>query len=125
MVTPVAMYDGVYAVSYAIFALRGQPTTGPSIARAFDRLISPGSAFGVGPSDAVGVRKALATGNGIDLRGAASEIDFDRATGEVRDDFALFCPAVDPAGRASGEDVASGLVVHAPDGRVSGAIQCP
>jgi hypothetical protein len=65
---------------------------------------------------------ALRRGEKIDLRGACSSLDFDLATGEPDDDYAIECPAV------TGDEVAdareSGIVYRARNGTVEGVARC-
>jgi branched-chain amino acid transport system substrate-binding protein len=122
---PATSYDAFYLLAYAAYALQGAAVTGPALAGAFGRLVPPGEPIEVGPTHVFDALRLLAAGRTIDLQGAASGLDFDRATGEAPSDFALLCPAVDGAGRATGADVESGVVFRARSRRVEGRMDCP
>lgn len=123
-VNPATSYDAVYLLAYAAFSLGVAAVDGPSLGRAFARLVPPGDAIEVGPNGVFDGISALASGRSLDLRGASSALDFDLATGEARVDFALVCPDVDARGRASG-DHESGVFYRAAQGTVSGTLHCP
>ena len=122
---PSSSYDGFYLLAYAAFALRDEAVTGPALARAFGRLLPPGTRIEVGPTQVFDGLRALAGGGHIDLEGAATGLDFDLATGEAPADFALLCAGVDADGIATGVDVESGVVFHATTQRVEGTPRCP
>jgi hypothetical protein len=121
---PATTYDAVYLVAYAVYALGAQPVDGPSLGRAFARLIPAGDPIEVGPNGLFDGISALAAGRSIDLRGAFSPLDFDLTTAEVRMDFTLVCADVDAHGRASG-DHESGLYYRTSQGKVEGTLGCP
>ncbi len=123
-VNPSMSYDAVYLLAYAAFSIGPAVVDGPSMGRAFARLVPPGDALEVGPNGVFDGISTLATGRSLDLRGASSALDFDLATGEARVDFALVCPDVDARGRASG-DHESGVFYRTVQGTVDGALRCP
>ncbi len=118
-------YDAFYLLAYAAFALRNEPVTGPALARAFARLVPPADAVEVGPTSVFGAITRLAAGGKIDLQGAATALDFSLSTGEVACDFALLCAGVDGGGRATRDDVESGVVFHESTRRIVGTPRCP
>jgi serine/threonine protein kinase/ABC-type branched-subunit amino acid transport system substrate-binding protein len=124
VLNPAASYDAFYVAAYAVHSLGAAAVTGPDIARAFHRLVPPGEPVEVGPTPVFDALRRLASGQQIDLQGAASGLDFDLATGEVSSDFTLVCLAVDGAGRATGDDLESGVVFRARSGRVTGTLRC-
>jgi hypothetical protein len=102
--SPGAVYDAVYVLAYALYALGGEPGTtvsGTSLARAIGRLVPPGAPVDVGPANIFDAFNVLRAGRNIDLDGAATRLDFDLATGDSPTDFAVLCIGVDDAGRAS------------------------
>jgi hypothetical protein len=115
----------MYLVAFAAHAIGDEPITGPALARAFGRMLGPGRAIDVGPTQIFDALSDLAGGGTIDLEGAATPLDFDVATGDVRSDFALVCAATDANGRAKRESVESGLVIGARTQRAEGTIRCP
>ncbi len=121
---PATTYDAVYLLAYAVFALGDKPVDGPSLARAFARLVPTGDPIEVGPNGLFDGISALAAGRSIDLRGASSPLDFDLTTGEARTDFALVCADVDGRGRAAG-DHESGVFYRTAMGVVEGSLRCP
>jgi serine/threonine-protein kinase len=123
-VNPAGSYDAVYLLAYAAFSLGTAAVDGPSLGRAFARLVPPGDPLEVGPNGVFDGISALASGRSLDLRGASSALDFDLATGEARVDFALVCPDVDARGRASG-DRESGIFYRTAQGTVDGTLRCP
>jgi hypothetical protein len=122
---PNSTYDAVYLVAYAALSLRDDAVTGPALGRAMGRLVPPGRPTEVGPTQLLDGLRELFAGRPIDLEGATSELDFDPSTGEVPADFALVCAAVGPTGRATGDEVESGVVFRARSGTVSGTPRCP
>jgi serine/threonine-protein kinase len=122
---PSSTYDAVYLLAYSAFALASEPVTGPSLARTIARLVPPGDPIDVGPTEIFDALKLLDTKGRFDLQGAATGLDFDLAIGQATADFALVCPSVDSAGRATGDGVDSGLVVRARAQHVEGTVRCP
>jgi ABC-type branched-subunit amino acid transport system substrate-binding protein/tRNA A-37 threonylcarbamoyl transferase component Bud32 len=118
--SPGAVYDAMYLVLYAAYALGDDPITGESLARAFGRISAKDAPpIDVGPANLFDAFARLARGEAIDLRGAATRLDFDRATGEPRADFALYC--VGPR-----EAVESGVVFRAATRAFEGLpLACP
>ncbi|HEY2515533.1 MAG TPA: hypothetical protein VGI39_31915, partial [Polyangiaceae bacterium] len=124
-INPSAEYDAVYLLAYAAFALGDAPVTGASLAKAFERLLPPGNPIEVGPTDLPAAVAQLTAGKKLDLIGAETALDLSPATGEGPADFALLCPAIDRRGRASGEDVESGVLYRAATRTVEGVPECP
>ncbi len=120
---PASSYDAFYMLAYASVALGSGPLDGAALARAIPRLLPPGVPTEVGPNGVLQAVSALTSGASIDLRGAASALDFNVATGEASVDLALLCPDVDGAGQAAG-DIESGLVYRSATGRVDGQLKC-
>jgi serine/threonine protein kinase len=125
VINPGATYDAFYALAYAAIALGSERATGASLARAFERLLPQATPIEVGPTAAFDAAKTLASGGRIDLIGTQSALDFDPATGETASDFVLLCSAVDASGRATGEDIESGVVYRAATNSVAGRAVCP
>ncbi|HEY4121002.1 MAG TPA: hypothetical protein VGM56_24230, partial [Byssovorax sp.] len=125
-INPGTSYDAFYALAYATFALApGEAATGAALARGFSRLVGPGKAIEVGPTGIFEALGALSSGGRVDLEGTQTLLDFDLSTGEAPWDFVLLCSNVDARGRATGEDVESGVAYDARDRRVVGALHCP
>jgi hypothetical protein len=123
---PSSSYDAFYLLSLAAFSLGAEAdVTGPLLGRAFERMVPPGRLIEVGPTHVFDALTVVAAGGRIDLEGATSALDFDLATGEAPSDFALLCSNVDSDGRATGEDVESGIVFRAKTQRIEGALRCP
>jgi serine/threonine protein kinase len=122
---PGSSYDAFFLLAYATFALHGEPVAGPSLARAFSRLVPPGRPIDVGPTGVFDAITALSKGEQIDLQGAAGDLDFDLSNGEAPADFDLLCAEIDASGSATGHDVESGLVYRARTQSVEGALHCP
>jgi hypothetical protein len=122
---PASTYDAFYLLAYGAFALGTEAPSGAALARAFGRLLPPGPAIEVGPSDLDRGLESLATSGRVDLVGTQSGLDLDAETGETPSDFALLCAAIDGHGRATGEDVESGVVYRARARAVDGTLGCP
>jgi branched-chain amino acid transport system substrate-binding protein len=122
-VNPGVTYDAFYALAYATFALGEARIDGPSIARAFARLVPPGRPIENGPTSVLDALAALARGESIDLAGASGSLDFDIATGDLASELALTCASVDSSGRVSSESE-SGLVYNAGARRIEGTMRC-
>ena len=121
LVTP---YDAFYVLAYATFALGDEPVTGPNLARAIGRLVPPGQPIDVGPTKILEALNVLQSGKNIDLNGAATNLDFDLNTGEVRPRFAVYCVKPDASGQAH-EAVESGLFYDARTDKLEGTRHCP
>ena len=121
---PAATYDAFYLLTYATFAIGERAVDGPSLARAFARLVPPGREIEAGPMSLFDGITALAAGEAIDVRGASMALDFDLATGEAPSDFALVCPDVAAEGGVSG-DLESGVYYRAATRSVEGTPRCP
>ncbi len=124
-INPASCYDAFYLLAYATFALGAEPITGPSLARAFGRLVPPGSSVEVGPTHVYEALGTLSNGGHIDLQGASTALDFDLSTGEGPSDFVLLCSGVTADGWASGEDVESGVTIGSQSARPEGSMRCP
>ncbi|WP_394825821.1 protein kinase domain-containing protein [Pendulispora albinea] len=98
---PGAVYDAVYLLAYAVYAIGDQPITGRNLARGMSRLIPPGEPIEVGPTKIFEAFQLLQGGKSINLHGAGTPLDFDVTTGEGPTDFALLCPGVDDLGVAT------------------------
>jgi len=120
-----ASYDAFYLLAYAAFALGRQPVTGPALAQAFGRLTGAGRRISVGPSDVFDALTALDRGDDVNLEGTQSGLDLDLNTGNDPSDFAVLCSDVDATGRATGQDLESGVVYQASTRRLAGALKCP
>jgi hypothetical protein len=120
---PSTIYDGFYALAYAVHALGDATVTGPSIAGAFGRLRGPGKTFTVGPHAIFAAYAELRAGANIDLEGASSHLELDPATGESTYDIAFLCmaPLDRDAGPLEGE---SGVVFRVSDKRLRGTPSC-
>jgi tRNA A-37 threonylcarbamoyl transferase component Bud32/ABC-type branched-subunit amino acid transport system substrate-binding protein len=122
--TPSTSYDAFFLLAYGVFALGDAHVTGPSLARAFARLVPPGPEVEVGRAHVLDGLKLLSAGSTIDLRGAGGGLDFDLSRGDAREDFALVCADADARG-ATGGEVESGVVVRALTGTTEGTLRCP
>jgi len=121
---PSTSYDAFYLAAFATFALGSETPSGTAIAQSFARLIGPGAAIDVGPAGVLDAVSALAAGARIDLRGSATSLDFDLATGEPKVDFVLVCPDIDDKGLAAG-DVDTGLLFRSSARTLTGQLRCP
>jgi tRNA A-37 threonylcarbamoyl transferase component Bud32 len=99
--SPGAVYDAVYVLAYAAYALGDELVSGTNLARAISRLVPPGAPVDVGPANIFDGFNALRAGRNIDLDGAATRLDFELTTGDSPTDFAVLCVGVDDEGRAS------------------------
>jgi hypothetical protein len=122
---PGSTYDAFFLLAYAAYARGDALITGPGLAHEFERLVPPGRAIDVGPSQVFEALTQLAAGGRIDLEGTDTTLDYDLTTGEARSDLALVCAAVDEDGNASGESVESGVVFKAKSRSVVGTMHCP
>jgi ABC-type branched-subunit amino acid transport system substrate-binding protein len=122
---PGSSYDAFFMLAFGAHAVGDQAITGPALARGFARLVPPGRAIDVGPTQVFEALSELARGANVDLDGTATSLDFNLSTGESPPDFALVCAAVDPDGRAKQESIESGVVYRAKTQRVDGVLRCP
>ncbi len=123
---PGPSYDAFYLLAYGAIALDPRDSiTGSSIAREFARLVPPGKAIEVGPTNVLEAVGILSSGGRIDLEGTQTGLDFDLATGEPPSDFSLLCTGVDRTGAASADSVESGVVYRAKERRSEGSARCP
>jgi serine/threonine-protein kinase len=123
--SPGAVYDAVYVLAYALYALGDEPVTGTAIARAIGRLVPPAVPVDVGPANIFDAFNGLRGGGHIDLEGAATRLDFDLATGDSPTDFAVLCIGVDDQGRAS-HAVESSVTYRTAAGRLDHLpLNCP
>ena len=116
-------YDAVYAIAYAAYAAspgRG-PLTGATIASGIPRLLPPGVATDVGKAAKFQAFEVLRSGGSIDLRGAATELDFDPKTGDSMVDLDVLCVA--PKGDTVTE-LPSGLRFNGRASRLEGKLGC-
>jgi serine/threonine-protein kinase len=120
---PNASYDAFYLLAFASWTIDG-PVTGPALARAFARLVPPGTPLQVGTSHIFDAFAALRRGEKLDLQGATGPLDFDLATGEARVDQDILCVGVDDHGVAA-DSISSGLVFDSATQTLRGAIHCP
>ena len=125
VLNPGVSYDAFYLLAYATFALGREAVTGPSLARAFERLLPPGPPIEVGPTNVYEALGHLSTTGRIDLQGEWTALDFDPKTGEGPADFVLACAGVDESGSASGESVESGVAFGAKANVLEGSLRCP
>src|SRR5262249_21325788 len=121
---PGPTYDAVYLVAYAAAASDERTLHGSELARAIPRLVRSGPRVDVGPAHAFEVFAALERGEGVDLHGAATNLDFDLANGEPDADFAVYCARYDGAAR-SVSSVETGLVYDARRRALTGEARCP
>ncbi|WP_394846468.1 bifunctional serine/threonine-protein kinase/ABC transporter substrate-binding protein [Pendulispora brunnea] len=122
---PGAVYDAVYLLAYAAYAMGDLPMTGSNLARGIGRLVPPGEPIDVGPTKIFEAFRLLQEGKSIDLRGAATPLDFDLATGESPIDFALLCVGTDEHGMAN-EAIEPGPIFRAATKRIEGLpLRCP
>jgi hypothetical protein len=122
--SPNTAYDAFYVLAYAVYALGDQPVTGTSIAQAIGRLLPPGKAIEVGPSNIFEAFNTLRSGQNIDLVGASGSLDFDVTTGQAPTDDVILCVGADDKGNAS-DSVESGLVYDATASKLVGRLRCP
>ena len=121
---PGMSYDAFYVLAYASFALGGESISGPSLARAIERLLPPGRRVETGETDLFEGLSALSRGEHVDLAGPSGSLDFDPRSGEASSDFGLFCPARDALGNAVGDEE-SGVVFRAGAQHAEGTFACP
>lgn len=122
--SPNSSYDAFYLLAYASYAIRdGEAVTGDRLARAFGRLVPPGTPIEVGIADIFEAYAVLHADASIDFAGATGKLDLDLATGEAAFDQAILCVGVDPAGKLDG--IESGLVYVASTKQLEGAMRCP
>ncbi len=127
-------YDAFYLVAYAAAALGAEPVSGRTLAAAIPRLLPrahdggdpqpPGVPVDVGPAGIYPAFLALGAGRSLDLRGAATSLDLDPATGETRADFSLYCVAP-PGAHEPPRQVDAGLVFDGRRHEVRGTRRCP
>jgi serine/threonine-protein kinase len=121
-VSPSTPYDAVYAIAYAAFASDDAQISGASISRGFARIVGGGAPVDVGPAHVFDAIAALRAGKNIDLNGAASPLDLDRATGESPTDHVVLCVG---DGDSGPEGVESGIRFDARTGKLAGEMHCP
>ena len=122
-VSPASAYDGFYVLAYATYALGAAPVTGESLAGSVKRLVGGPTHVEVGPAKVLEALGVLGGGGSIDLQGAASDLDFDLATGESPTDHVILCVGTDVKG--SPTPIESGLVWDAKTGKLHGTMKCP
>jgi hypothetical protein len=118
-----ATYDAVYTIAYAAYAAspgRG-PLTGATIASGIARLLPPGVPVDVGRAAKFQAFDVLRSGASIDLRGAATELDFDPKTGNSMVDLDVLC--LTPKGDTVSE-LPSGLRFDGRGSRLEGELRC-
>jgi hypothetical protein len=116
-------YDAVYTIAYAAYAAspgRG-PLTGATIASGIARLLPPGVPIDIGRAAKLQAFQALRGGGHIDLRGAATELDFDPRTGDSMVDLDALCVSL-RGGTVT--ELPSGLRFDGPTSRFEGRWQC-
>jgi serine/threonine protein kinase len=123
-ISPNTSYDAFYLLAFATYATSDREITGTSLASAMSRLVPPGQSVEVGPSGIYKAFDALRGGGSIDLTGATGRLDFDLRTGEAPVDMSILCVDLDSSGAAS-DTIESGLVFHAAEGALDGAMRCP
>ncbi|HEY2509372.1 MAG TPA: hypothetical protein VGI39_00825, partial [Polyangiaceae bacterium] len=121
---PGTIYDAFYVAAFAASAAPAGPLDGVQLAEAMARLGRDGSRVSVGPSNIFQAYEVLRGGQKLHLVGAGSDLDLDPATGEIPNDFAVYCFGVDAAGRVS-EPIESGLRFDHREKRIVGASRCP
>ena len=117
-----APYDAFYTFAYLVAALGDAPVDGPSLARAIPR-IKTGTPVDVGPAGIYAAVAALGRGESIDLRGAATSLDFDEATGDAPARFAAFCFRMDAGGKLTQGE--SGFFYDSRARMAGGEPRCP
>ena len=123
-INPNSSYDAFYVLAYASYAIpRSEPITGDRLARAFARLVPPGTPIDAGIAGIFDAYAALSADRSIDFTGATGKHDFDLATGESAFDQAILCVGSDPLGKPDG--VESGLVYVARSKQLTGKLHCP
>jgi ABC-type branched-subunit amino acid transport system substrate-binding protein len=116
-------YDAIYLVAYAAGVVGDAPVSGPSLARAFQRVTSTGTPIEVGPAHLLEAFGVLKRGGNIDLNGSGTLLDFDLATGEPASDFSVLC--LRERSRGVVASVNSGLRYDARAQRLRGELRCP
>ncbi len=127
--TALATYDAVYAMAYAVAALRSRPITGPNLAAALRRLNRPGApVIELGPGSTVEVYARLQRHQPFDIAGASGAMDWDRH-GDVLQDVDILCTATATDTQGSPRVVgtrASGLYYAVRQRRLVGKlVDCP
>ena len=91
--SPAPAYDAIYAIVYAAYAGSHDAAGifGRAIASGMSRIVPPGDAIDVGPLAIFQAFEALRAGRSIDLRGAATELDFNPKTGDAAFDLDILC----------------------------------
>ncbi len=79
----------------------------------------------MGPAQIFDAVTALQAGDSIDLNGAASPLDFDRASGESPSDQVVVCLAAGGAQKRGFDVVESGLRYETKAKRLAGELACP
>jgi branched-chain amino acid transport system substrate-binding protein len=120
---PGVAYDAFYVLAYAAYAAGDEPITGANLARGIARLVPPGAPIDVGPTHVFDAVAELRAGRNVDLKGAATRLDFDLATGETAADFAVYCLKTDEGGAAF-DVMESGLVFHPGGTQLDGTMKC-
>jgi branched-chain amino acid transport system substrate-binding protein len=92
-------YDGLYVAAFAAASLGGTPITGRSLASAIPKLVGSGQAISVGSNDLNQALSALSGGGTINLNGVSGPLDFDLATGDVKQPIQIWCIPADAAGK--------------------------
>jgi hypothetical protein len=116
-------YDAVYTIAYAAYAASPgrDRLTGATIASGIARLLAPGTPIDVGRAAKLAAFDVLRSGVSIDLRGAATELDFDPKTGNSMVDLDVLC--VTPKNDTVSE-LPSGLRFFGRTSRLDGELQC-
>jgi branched-chain amino acid transport system substrate-binding protein len=122
--SPNSSYDAFYLLAFATYALGDEKVSGPTLARAFERLISPGRPVAVGVAGIYEAIGALRRGEHVDVNGATGALDFDLNTGESSFDQEILCVGVDDRGVAN-DAIESGLTFRSNEKTLSGTMRCP
>lgn len=116
-------YDSVYAVAYAIAALRGGPITGPTLARALPMLASGGSEVELQSSKVLLAFRKLTEGTPLTVIGTTAPLQWDDHGAVVGGTVELWCIA-DTSGKPGYSS--SGVSLDLASGLIRGQyVQCP
>jgi eukaryotic-like serine/threonine-protein kinase len=114
-------YDAFYALAYATISVGDAPVTGPALSRALARLAGGDTKIDVGPGGILEATAALQRGQGIDLEGTMTLLDWDATTGDPTVELTISCAR---NGRTAVALTDSGLRWDRKAKRVTGTLAC-
>jgi ABC-type branched-subunit amino acid transport system substrate-binding protein len=93
-------YDGVYLLSYALSTVSGNSPSGLQFAKGLEKTAEAQPAFSVGTADLNKVFSQMTSGKGFNVTGTSGPLDFDKALGEAKSDYVVWCMIRKPDGNA-------------------------